>query len=357
MKILYDGDSLDNLGSGVGRYFRYLMHGLQETHEVTLLDSAGRWDFVDRTIPRIATRRRTFAKKIARKLGKVERPLAGFDISHTTFFRKTTAVSCPEVVTVYDMVTECFPEFCRPWGSQQVDEKAAAIERAEACIAISAETARKMAILYPESAAKTTVIHLGSEHVDDWGFTRIDTAESAPYVAYVGGRTGYKNFRTLAEATGSKEWPENVTLKVAGGAFSRDEELMLKMIANRDRIENVGHLSDSSLAALYSASLGVVFPSLDEGFGLPIVEAQRLRTVVLCSDIPIFHEIANDAAIYFDPQNPESIASKIAGLESGLNVRDRLLNAGTMNANRFSWEHCIGATRDLYDTIVSKLPG
>ncbi|MCX7396122.1 MAG: glycosyltransferase family 1 protein [Planctomycetales bacterium] len=352
MKILYDGDSLDNLGSGVGRYFRYLMHGLQHTHEVTLLDSAGRWDFVDRTIPRIATRP-TFAKKIARKLGKAEQPLAGFGISHTTFFRKTVAVSCPEVVTVYDMVTECFPEFCRPWGSQQADEKAAAIERADACIAISAETARKMAILYPESAAKTTVIHLGSEHVDDWGFTKSESTRSAPYVAYVGGRVGYKNFRTLAEATGSKEWPANVTLKVAGGAFSRDEELMLKVIGNRDRIENVGHLSDSSLAGLYAGSLGVVFPSLDEGFGLPIVEAQRLRTVVLCSDIPIFHEIAGDGAIYFDPRNAESIASKISSLENSVNGRDQFLKVGIMNASRFSWACCINSTRNLYDTIVS----
>ena len=88
MKLIYDGDSLDNLGSGVGRYFRYLMHGMKASEDISLIDSASRWGFVDAKIKRLTSSKTSFTKRLVRKMGVVDRPLIGYDISHTNSLEK-----------------------------------------------------------------------------------------------------------------------------------------------------------------------------------------------------------------------------------------------------------------------------
>jgi glycosyltransferase involved in cell wall biosynthesis len=347
MKVLYDGDSLDNLGSGAGRYFKYLIEGILNADDAVLFDTRDRWDFVSSQVRRFGNERRSITRRILNRFGSIPRNVNGVDVSHTTFFRKVARLSCPEVITVYDMIAESYPEFCRPWGTRQIEEKAEAICRADACVAISHETAKKMAILYPDSVKKTFVIHLGCEHVDDWVIHGEKARGVQRYVLYVGSRVGYKNFRAVAAATACSAWPSNVELRVAGSPFTPDEELMLR----RDRISSIGLVSDSELATQYQSSLAVIFPSLDEGFGLPIVEAQRLGVPVLCSDIPIFNEIAVSSAVYFPPREPSKIADIVANVEGSESLREQLIAAGKQNVKRFSWQSCVAETRRVYASL------
>jgi glycosyltransferase involved in cell wall biosynthesis len=106
-----------------------------------------------------------------------------------------------------------------------------------------------------------------------------------------------------------------------------------------DRILFAGFVSDDELAALLSCSLALIFPSLFEGFGMPVLEAMASGTAVLCSNETSLPEIACDAALQFDPRNPSAIAEAIARIAGDSTLRQRLIAAGSGRAAFFGSAH------------------
>jgi glycosyltransferase involved in cell wall biosynthesis len=99
-----------------------------------------------------------------------------------------------------------------------------------------------------------------------------------------------------------------------------------------DRVLFPGYASETEMAALYRASLGLLFPSLYEGFGLPLLEAMALGVPVLASDTTCIPEVAGDAALYFDPRVPRAIVSAIERLCTDPELGQRLVAAGRARA-------------------------
>src|SRR5258707_13883778 len=97
-----------------------------------------------------------------------------------------------------------------------------------------------------------------------------------------------------------------------------------------------GYLSDSELLALMTNSAGVIFPSLHEGFGLPVVEAMVVGVPVGCSNVTSLPEVVGDGAIMFDPRIPEQIAQVMVSLVPDKELRTRLIKAGAVSAADFS---------------------
>jgi glycosyltransferase involved in cell wall biosynthesis len=128
-------------------------------------------------------------------------------------------------------------------------------------------------------------------------------------------------------------------LGVVGKPFSPGEMLMMRRLRLKDRVIYLGELSDTQLAHAYRKSLGFLFPSMQEGFGFPSLEAQWCGTPVLCSDIPVFREVCADAAIYFDPRMGESIGAAVQKLLDE-KVREQLCIRGHKNVRRFTWDRC-----------------
>src|SRR5262249_28287487 len=135
------------------------------------------------------------------------------------------------------------------------------------------------------------------------------------------------------------EWPHEVKVTVVGKPFSRGEMLTIRRLGLTERVIPLGELSDGQLARVYRKSLGFVFPSMQEGFGFPSLEAQCCGTPVLCSDIPEFREVAGEAAIYFDPRIAESIAAAVRKVLVPT-VSDQLRELGKQNVKRFTWDGC-----------------
>jgi glycosyltransferase involved in cell wall biosynthesis len=278
---------------------------------------------------------------------------AGYDVFHSTFFSPPPVPDMPQVVTVHDMAPEHFPDLCGVWGRQQAESKAAAIKTAARIIAISHATGDELAAYYPEVRDRIRVIHHGADHL----LARSQPTQApskpnaAPYAMYVGDRAGYKNFRVILDAMTHINWPRDVRLAIAGSPFDVLEQLNVKRLGLMDRIEHRGRVSDDELTALYAGAHCVIVPSLDEGFGFPTLEAQAMRAPLVCSDIPVFREVAGEAACYFDQRRGESLAAAVVSIMDDAE-RDRLRQLGEKNLQRFSWKRCAESTAAVFKEVA-----
>ena len=262
-----------------------------------------------------------------------------FDIFHPTFYG-TYALpflkNRPLVMTLHDMIHDRFDDL--PAAKWEKREKYAMAQAASAIIVPSKFTADELMSLYGISAKKIHVVCHGGP---DW--------RSAPQMPvenrflFVGGRTYYKNFSVVLEAL--KLVPES-TLCVVGNAFSESELQMIENLGIRDRIKVI-KASDDELVQLYASSSALIFSSKMEGFGLPVLEAFAANCPVICSDIPVFHEVGGDAALYFDPENPASLADAMRQ-----NMKHRSVSNLAGQLSRFTWKKCASQTLEVYQSVL-----
>ncbi|TSC66696.1 MAG: Uncharacterized protein CEO21_99, partial [Microgenomates group bacterium Gr01-1014_80] len=149
----------------------------------------------------------------------------------------------------------------------------------------------------------------------------------------------------------------NIQLVIVGskGWLSEPIYQLPKKLGIEDKVKFLGRVEDKDLPALYSGAIALTFPSLFEGFGLPILEAQASGCPVLTSNISSMPEVAGKGALYVNPNSTESIIEGIrrislpAGKASG--IRGKLIKAGFENIKRFSWEKCARETLEVLKNI------
>jgi len=113
-------------------------------------------------------------------------------------------------------------------------------------------------------------------------------------------------------------------------------------------------VSDADLEGLYRASACLAFPSLAEGFGLPVIEAMRRGLPVACADATSLPEVAGDAALLFDPRDTAAIADAVRRLLGDAALRERLSQMGRERAAQFSWERAAERTLAAYDAALAR---
>jgi glycosyltransferase involved in cell wall biosynthesis len=300
-----------------------------------------------------------FCRRLERRWLRKNDPkeLANADVFHSTGFTWPKRGSLPIALTLCDMIAESHFSICTREVQETLPVKRDALYRATGLLCISQSTLNELVAFYPDLQPKAKVIHLGAgpilpdgnencvavgheviSHVSKShpAATIQDRNPHAKEAVYVGQRAGYKNFGLILQAMTLATWPTYVHLIVVGQEFNFGEQLLIRRYGLDDRIQHAGTLSDSALTDLYSRAHCLLFPSLQEGFGLPCLEAQISGCPLLCSDIPVFREVAGDAAIFFDPRMPQSLARAVKSLDT-LNVKEELLIAGRNNTKRFRW--------------------
>ncbi len=137
----------------------------------------------------------------------------------------------------------------------------------------------------------------------------------------------------------------------------------LKIPFNRDQFITPGYIDDADLPAIYSSSRIFLFPSLSEGFGMPLVEAMACGTPVITSSISSMPEIAGDAAVLVDPRNSNNISDALCMLSGNEGLQQQKIKEGFVNAKRFSWDRSAAQVLSLYEAVyaqtraVQKSPG
>lgn len=259
----------------------------------------------------------------------------------------------PYVMTVYDLIHELYANRFTA-AELMIEDKRPLLPRAARIMTISDSTRADLIRLYNIAPDRVVTVHLGGDHVlDD---ARAPSALAAPalpdrYVLFVGTRGRYKNFDRFASVLAPLMAARPDLHLVCVGGRSLEPEEMVPFAALLGRIH---HLSahDSQLQSIYSRAQMLVFPSLYEGFGLPLVEAFFCGCPVACADRSSFPEVAGDAAVYFDPENAESMSDAIIRLLDGRDLRGEMRRRGEIRAKDFTWRQTADRTVNIYSQTV-----
>jgi len=268
------------------------------------------------------------------------------------------------VVTVHDLGYLYFPRTHRVLDRLYLDLSTRHNARAAAhIIADSQATKRDLMERYGVDPAKIAVVYPGCDvaafHPLDAGAVESVKARygiAGDYILFVGTIQPRKNLVRLIEAYRKLE-AGSWKLVIAGkkgwlyeAVFRRVRELGLE-----GQVVFTGYVAEEDLPALFSGARLFVFPSLYEGFGLPVLEAMACGTPVVCSNASSLPEVAGDAALLFDPLDVEGMAAAMDRVLRDEALRAELIERGLKRARRFSWEKCARETLAVLGKVGAPL--
>ena len=328
MRVAIDVSPLAQTRAGTARYLRGLLPALEALGDVDVVPVAFRGSTRAATVVRDS-----FWYPAGLPLGlRRER----VDVLHCPTFRAPTRSPAPLVVTVHDLAVLRHPESFNRWTRSYSRVAVPRVVRAaDRVIAVSEFTRRELEDRLAVRAAKIRVIPHGVPSA----FTPSGPKDDGDYVLAVGTIEPRKNLPRVAEAARRA----GVELRVVGAlGWGRVD------VASDGAVQ-LGFVDDGRLARLYRGARCVVYPSLYEGFGLPVLEAMACGTPVVTSAGGATEELADGAAVLVDPLDAASIA---AGIGEAAARRDELAARGLERAARYSWQAAATATADVYRELA-----
>lgn len=281
----------------------------------------------------------------------VQIPFADFDLFHPTYYNPyflKLIGSKPFVLTVYDMTHERLPEYFN--DSRTTKRKQKLCDMATRIIAISETTKKDLIEMLKIEPSKIDVIYLANSLDIDFK-QRPKNSLPKRFILYVGSRNGYKNFDFLVKTLAPILKQRNLYLICTGSPFAKKEQKYFQLLNIKRRVLHF-KVNDQELAYLYSKALFFVFPSLYEGFGLPILEAFNFGCPVLASKIPVFQEIGGNACAFFESQSSNSLLNSITHILDNNNFRNSLIEKGYKRVDEFSWQKCAIETVATYQKAL-----
>lgn len=225
-----------------------------------------------------------------------------------------------------------------------------AAERSHLVCCVSEFTAGQVEALLKVERSRIRVIHHGARPPDPARVTT--TAEREPVVLFVGAIQKRKNVAGLVRAFAALPAPWRLILVGDRGYGWEEVEMTIAESPARDRITQTGYCSDAKLQQLYATSAIFAFPTFDEGFGLPVLEAMGWGLPVLSSQRSSIPEVAGDAALLIDPHNQEQLREALAHLAEREDLRSGLATKGRLQAAKFTWEAAVDATYGVYRELL-----
>jgi glycosyltransferase involved in cell wall biosynthesis len=274
------------------------------------------------------------------------------DLLHNVFNTAPALRPVPQVTTIHDLVFKRHPE--SHLLAKGVELLVPLAARRSTRVITDSEASKTDLVRFLElPSASVDVAPLGPGIPEDAKgppsaeLRRRFEIGDAPLVLSVLAKRPHKNAARLLEAFA--EVPDAV-LVMPG--YSTDYEAELRKQVGKaglaDRVHILGWVDDETLDGLYRAANCLVFPSLAEGFGLPVLEAMLRGTPVACSNTTSLPEVAGDAALLFDPLDVDAIAVSVRRILEDAELADRLREAGLARAGRFTWEECARRTLASY---------
>lgn len=286
------------------------------------------------------------------------------DVLHETYYTGLPPISGPwrVIITIHDMTHEQHPGHCHP-NDRTAQHKAMAVQHAHGIICPSEYTRSQILAHYAVSPRKVLTVPNGCALLSDSQAQGPSTEDAlalppalrsgAPFLLFVGHRSGFKNFNTLARAlSGSRHLDDFYLLCIGGGAFAAQERALLNEIGLSGRVFSLPVCSDERLASLYRQAKALVYPSFCEGFGMPLVEAMLHDCSVLCARTTALPEVAGDAAAFFDPWSEQDIRQTLENVLLDEEALQNLRKAGRKRALLFSAERFARNTLSAYQALL-----
>lgn len=256
----------------------------------------------------------------------------------------------PFILVIYDMIHELKSE-----GFDVNDPtskwKKMLIDKAQTIVAISQSTKDDILNLYKDiSSDRISVIHLAHQRIQTEDATELRLPKN--YILFVGSRSSYKNFSLFFKAVEMiLNEHEDVHLVCVGGQkFNQIEMNDILNSGHNDRIHFYS-VNDESLSQIYSKAKLFVFPSLYEGFGIPVLEAMSEGCPVVLGHLSSFPEVAEDAAYYCDVTKVDSLYTAIKRLLLDEKLRQSYIDKGKIQVQKFTWDNNAKEWKILFDII------
>ncbi len=344
MKIALDATySLGPNLSGVGVYSREILFGLAHAHP------EARYLFCYRPHRYLRSFSDRLPASAARRL-LWENRAPSADLFHGLNQRLDAARHRRTVCTFHDLFVISGDYSTREFRNRFAAQARAAADRSDLIITVSAFTGRQVEQLLHIDPARIRVIPHGARPAP----TPNAAIPREALVLSVGAIQRRKNIVRLVEAFEhlTHEWK-----LVLAGSFGFASEAARERIERSPRKQDIqvhGYVSDSQLEDLYRRASILAFPSLDEGFGMPVLDAMARGVPVLTSNVSAMPEVAGGAALLVDPTDVQSIAEGLQRLAANSDLRDTLIRAGLTRAKEFTWEKSVDSTWKLYQELMAK---
>jgi glycosyltransferase involved in cell wall biosynthesis len=288
--------------------------------------------------------------------------LPGAGLFHATEHLLLPLRSIPTVLTVHDLIFRHLPDHHKPLNRWYLNlTMLLYCRRAAHVIAISECTRRDLTTAYGIPPEKVTVIY---EAADPRFRVQPPEAVAAVrarydlpdrYLLFVGTIEPRKNLSRLVAAFETirvEGLSDGLVIVGKRGWLCGDFFARLEKSPARDAILFPGYVPDEDLPAVYAGAQGLVFPSLYEGFGLPVLEAMACGTPVVASCASSIPEVGGDATLYFDPRDVEAMVEAVRRLLRDTELGDSMRMRGLARAADFSWEVAATTTRAVYDALL-----
>ena len=363
-------------GGGIGRYVRELVTALSRLD----LDTSYRLFISGYANSELLSFPQNFNYKTTRLTPKwlariwhraniplpVEFFTGSVDLFHATdFVLPPTLSRVKTLLTVHDLSFVRVPESASPTLKAYLDNVVPhSIARSTHVLADSQATKEDIVGLYHVDPSKVTVLLSGVDHrffdrikVDSLMTTRIKyDLGSVPYIFSVGTVQPRKNYERLIRSLAKlRQSDVDIHLVIAGGKGWLDSPIYQTISETYmdQYVHFIGFADDEDLPALYQNATCVAFPSLYEGFGLPILEAMASGIPVLTSNLSSLPEVAGDAAILVDPYNLDEITDGLLRLITDTTLRNKLTQKGLLRAKQFTWEKSASQLLSIYKDLLS----
>jgi glycosyltransferase involved in cell wall biosynthesis len=363
MKILYDYEIfLIQKYGGATRYFYEIISRLVQKKDAEILLYMGRHinkyelekyedkylKFYGKRIPLIP-KTKLISTKLQKPLFEKFRKNNEYGIFHHTYYADyTKKKGTKDIITVHDFTHEKFPErFSKLDKTVKAKEKA--INNADGIICISNTTKNDLLNLYKIPEENISVIYHGNSlnyEINE------DAVFKKPYLLYVGDRRSYKNFNTVLLAFKNSDFLKNnfCLLCFGGGEIKETEKSVINDYGLADKVFQTEG-SDRELANAYKYATAFIYPSLYEGFGIPLLESMHYGCPIVASNSSCFPEIAGNAAVFFEPDSTEDLIIKTERVINDSEYRKNLVNNGYEREKLFGWEKCADETFEFYKKV------
>lgn len=370
MRIAFDGTTLRPGRTGVGYYTDHLLrHTAADASgdEITVVSNAPvevaqplpghvRCDVSGVWLPR-AVWMQLQLPRVLRRL----RP----DVVHFTNGMVPIACPVPSVVTIHDMSLTMYPSF-HPMRRVLLNRPFVnlAARRADAIITVSESARRDIVSLYGIDRSRVHVVHEAAAPSfrvihDPFELQRVrDQYRLADrFILYVGTIEPRKNLPTLLEAFARRkvvgDLPYQLVCAGPYGWLSRDIDAQIERLRVRDAVRFTGYVPFEDLPAIYNLAEIFAFPSVYEGFGLPVVEAMACGTPVVTGRVAALNEVSGGAAEQVEPLDADVLGDALVALSKNRERREELSARGLARAAAFSWQRAAAETLNIYRRVVS----
>jgi len=281
------------------------------------------------------------------------------DLLHNVFTTAPALPGVPQVTTILDVIYKRYPETHRgvlAWGMHALVPLAA--HRSRRILTLSEASKADLIRFLGLPPDRIDVTYLGPGLPDNVTPTPEDNLRrrlrlgDEPIVLTVSAKRPHKNLERLISAVGTLDTPAKLIVPGYATPFEETLRAHAERVA-RGRVVFTGWVDSQTLEGLYRAATCLAFPSLAEGFGLPVLEAMRRGLPVACSDAASLPELAGDAALYFNATETDAIRVALERLLVDSNLRERLSAVGREQAKKFTWEATACATLQSYERALS----